>query len=83
MTSLISLILPPPLPIRDPHCDAGTINFKEVPVVGLEELDADEDFPLFSPKLHKYFMVFVIISHVSSTETKSKILDFLIIVQNA
>ena len=28
VTSRISLILDPPLPIRDPHCDAGTISLR-------------------------------------------------------
>lgn len=28
VTSLISLILEPPLPMSDPHCDAGTIRRK-------------------------------------------------------
>ena len=51
VTSLISLILAPPLPIRLPHCDAGTINFKDEPeLFDLEELDADDDLPLFSPE---------------------------------
>ena len=50
VTSLISFIFAPPLPIKDPHCEAGTINFKDEPDPGdFEELEADEDFPLLSP----------------------------------
>jgi len=34
--SLISLILDPPLPIRDPHCEAGTIKRKVIGGLGTE-----------------------------------------------
>ena len=36
MISLISLILDPPLPIRDPHCEAGTIKRKVIGGLGTE-----------------------------------------------
>ena len=34
MTSRISLIFDPPLPIRDPHCEAGTIKRKVIGGLG-------------------------------------------------
>ena len=37
MTSRISLILDPPLPMRDPHCDAGTISLSVTDPVLLDE----------------------------------------------
>lgn len=48
VTSRISLILEPPLPIREPHWEAGTTSFNETP--DLEEVvEAEDDFPLDSP----------------------------------
>ena len=34
VTSLISFILEPPLPMRDPHCEAGTTNRKVIGGLG-------------------------------------------------
>ncbi len=53
--SLISLILEPPFPINDPHCEAGTTSFNETPEVWgpLEDVEADEDLPLLSPRRMK------------------------------
>ena len=34
VTSRISLILDPPLPIKDPHCEAGTISLKVIGGLG-------------------------------------------------
>ena len=42
MTSRISLILDPPLPMRDPHCDAGTISLSVTDPVLLDE-DPESD----------------------------------------
>ena len=50
VTSRISFILEPPLPINEPHCEAGTTSFKETPDEDFEDVDADEDLPLLSPK---------------------------------
>ena len=50
VTSRISLILEPPLPIKDPHCEAGTTSLSETPDEDFEEVEADDDFPLLSPK---------------------------------
>lgn len=38
VTSRISLILEPPLPIREPHCDAGTINLRVMGGLGTPPL---------------------------------------------
>ena len=52
VTSRISLIFEPPLPIKEPHWEAGTTSFKDTPPDFCEEEldDAEEDFPLLSPK---------------------------------
>ena len=49
VTSRISLILDPPFPISEPHCEAGTTNFNDTPDPDFDEVEADEDLPLLSP----------------------------------
>ena len=39
--------------MSEPHCEAGTTNFRATPELDFDEVEADDDLPLLSPRYEK------------------------------